>query len=125
MAELGSTPADYRHVVFHQPNSKFPQRVGKQLGFKAGADSGRAARAGDRERVCRLGAGGTDGGAGCRPARRPHPARLLRLGAGSDAFSLRVNERLAERQGLANKTQEYISRGSRSTTPPMPASAAS
>lgn len=29
----GTTPKDYRHVVFHQPNGKFPQRVGKQLGF--------------------------------------------------------------------------------------------
>ena len=30
---VGSSPKDYRHVVFHQPNGKFPQRVGKQLGF--------------------------------------------------------------------------------------------
>ena len=29
----GSEPKDYAHVVFHQPNGKFPQRVGKQLGF--------------------------------------------------------------------------------------------
>jgi hydroxymethylglutaryl-CoA synthase len=29
----GTEPKDYRHVVFHQPNGKFPQRVGKQLGF--------------------------------------------------------------------------------------------
>ncbi|HYA57802.1 MAG TPA: hydroxymethylglutaryl-CoA synthase [Thermoplasmata archaeon] len=29
----GTTAKDYRHVVFHQPNGKFPQRVGKQLGF--------------------------------------------------------------------------------------------
>lgn len=29
----GRQAADYRHVVFHQPNGKFPQRVGKQLGF--------------------------------------------------------------------------------------------
>ena len=29
----GTRPGDYRHVVFHQPNGKFPQRVGKQLGF--------------------------------------------------------------------------------------------
>lgn len=30
---VGTTPASYRHVVFHQPNGKFPQRVGRQLGF--------------------------------------------------------------------------------------------
>ncbi|MGA8302819.1 MAG: hydroxymethylglutaryl-CoA synthase [Thermoplasmata archaeon] len=35
MEESGTTPKDYRHVVFHQPNGKFPQRVGKQLGFSA------------------------------------------------------------------------------------------
>ena len=29
----GTTPKDYRYVVFHQPNGKFPQRIGKQLGF--------------------------------------------------------------------------------------------
>jgi len=29
----GTSPKDYAHVVFHQPNGKFPQRVGKLLGF--------------------------------------------------------------------------------------------
>jgi hydroxymethylglutaryl-CoA synthase len=33
MEASGTTSKDYRHVVFHQPNGKFPQRVGKQLGF--------------------------------------------------------------------------------------------
>ncbi|MCI4336478.1 MAG: hydroxymethylglutaryl-CoA synthase [Thermoplasmata archaeon] len=33
MAAVGSKPKDYAHVVFHQPNGKFPQRVGRQLGF--------------------------------------------------------------------------------------------
>lgn len=31
--DTGSTPKDFAHVVFHQPNGKFPQRVGRQLGF--------------------------------------------------------------------------------------------
>jgi hydroxymethylglutaryl-CoA synthase len=33
MEAVGSEAKDYQHVVFHQPNGKFPQRVGKQLGF--------------------------------------------------------------------------------------------
>jgi hydroxymethylglutaryl-CoA synthase len=33
MEASGTSPKDYGHVVFHQPNGKFPQRVGKQLGF--------------------------------------------------------------------------------------------
>src|SRR5579863_651682 len=33
MEQAGTTPKSYAHVVFHQPNGKFPQRVGKQLGF--------------------------------------------------------------------------------------------
>ncbi|HYK93546.1 MAG TPA: hydroxymethylglutaryl-CoA synthase [Thermoplasmata archaeon] len=33
MDVVGSSPKDYAHVVFHQPNGKFPQRVGRQLGF--------------------------------------------------------------------------------------------
>ncbi|MGI0054298.1 MAG: hydroxymethylglutaryl-CoA synthase [Thermoplasmata archaeon] len=33
MEVAGTDSKSYRHVVFHQPNGKFPQRVGKQLGF--------------------------------------------------------------------------------------------
>jgi len=33
MEAVGTTPKDYAHVVFHQPNGKFPQRVGRQMGF--------------------------------------------------------------------------------------------
>jgi hydroxymethylglutaryl-CoA synthase len=30
----GTTAADYKYAVFHQPNTKFPQRVAAQLGFR-------------------------------------------------------------------------------------------
>jgi hydroxymethylglutaryl-CoA synthase len=110
MAELGSTPADYRFAVFHQPNTKFPQRVGKMLGFKPEQIQ-------DGLLVPVIGnvyAGSAMVGLtavldGARPG-----DRILLVsygsGAGSDAFSLRVNERLTERQALATRTQEYVSR---------------
>ncbi len=33
LAELGRTPADYRWAVFHQPNPKFVRKLTKMLGF--------------------------------------------------------------------------------------------
>ncbi len=33
MERTGLKPADFRHVVFHMPNGKFPFQVGKALGF--------------------------------------------------------------------------------------------
>lgn len=35
LAELGAEPGDFRYVVLHQPNAKFPQVAAKQLGFSA------------------------------------------------------------------------------------------
>jgi hydroxymethylglutaryl-CoA synthase len=34
MAKAKMKPEDFNYVIFHQPNGKFPQRVGKMLGFK-------------------------------------------------------------------------------------------
>jgi hydroxymethylglutaryl-CoA synthase len=101
---------DYQYAVFHQPNTKFPTRVAKQLGFKkeqfeagllvpliGNTYSGAAiiglsaildvAQPGDRVLMVSFGSG-----------------------AGSDAFGIRVTERLAERRDLAPKTQDYIAR---------------
>ena len=33
MEKSGMKPQDFAYVVFHQPNGKFPQRIGKMLGF--------------------------------------------------------------------------------------------
>ncbi|MGD0611804.1 MAG: hydroxymethylglutaryl-CoA synthase [Anaerolineales bacterium] len=111
MMELsGTTAKDYRWAVFHQPNTKFPQKAASMLGFsmeqiKPGLLSpvigntyaGAAligltavldiAEPGDRILVVSFGSG-----------------------AGSDAFDLHVTEALAPRRDLATKTQEYIAR---------------
>jgi hydroxymethylglutaryl-CoA synthase len=33
MEELGTKPTDYKYATFHQPNTKFPLRVSRMLGF--------------------------------------------------------------------------------------------
>lgn len=34
MSKAGASPGDFQWAVFHQPNGKFPMRVGLELGFK-------------------------------------------------------------------------------------------
>ncbi len=107
---LGRKPSDYRYVVLHQPNTKFPQRAAKMLGFKpeqfetgllvpviGNTYAGSSligltavldeARAGDRVLVVSFGSG-----------------------AGSDAFSLEVTDRAEAARDQALKTSEYIAR---------------
>lgn len=107
---LGRTAADYRYVVLHQPNTKFPQRAAKQLGFareqfEAGllvpvigntyAGSSLIgmtavldeAQPGDRVLVVSFGSG-----------------------AGSDAFSLEITEAISDARHRALTTREYIER---------------
>lgn len=110
MDASGTTPADYRYAVFHQPNTKFPERVAAQLGFKkeqiapgllvsviGNTYAGAAiigltaildiAQAGDRILMVSFGSG-----------------------AGSDAFALHVTEAIDSRRDLAPRTQDYINR---------------
>jgi hydroxymethylglutaryl-CoA synthase len=110
MGGLGTQPADYAFVIFHQPNAKFPQRVGKQLGFKP------------EQMATGLLApliGNTYAGSAMIGLTAvldiAHPGDPILLvsygsGAGSDAFSLQATDRLPERQGLAPTTQAYIER---------------
>jgi hydroxymethylglutaryl-CoA synthase len=110
MQAAGTTPKDYKWAVFHQPNTKFPQKVASQLGFSmdqiapgllvpviGNTYAGAAmigltavldiAQPGERVLVVSFGSG-----------------------AGSDAFDISVTDKLNERRDLANKTQDYVSR---------------
>lgn len=110
MDASGSHPGDYRYAVFHQPNTKFPQRVAAQLGFSqeqiapgllvpviGNTYAGAAiigltaildlAEPGDRILMVSFGSG-----------------------AGSDAFAIKVTEAIRERRNLAPLTQDYIAR---------------
>jgi hydroxymethylglutaryl-CoA synthase len=110
MQAAGTTPKDYKWAVFHQPNTKFPQKVASQLGFSmdqiapgllvpviGNTYAGAAmigltavldiAQPGERVLVVSFGSG-----------------------AGSDAFDIRVTDKINERRDFANKTQDYVSR---------------
>ncbi|MAE71930.1 MAG: hydroxymethylglutaryl-CoA synthase [Gemmatimonadetes bacterium] len=104
----GMKPSDFQFAVFHQPNGKFPMRVGKMLGFsheqmEAGwlsptlgnTYSGASpiglsaildvAKPGDKILMCSYGSG-----------------------SGSDSFVFTVTERITEVQGLAPKTRYML-----------------
>lgn len=110
LAETGLKPADFAYAVFHQPNSKFPQRMGKMLGFTpeqiapgllspiiGNTYSGAAmigltaildiAKAGDLILMTSYGSG-----------------------AGSDSFVIKVRRELTRSRGKALSTQDYIAR---------------
>ena len=110
MEAMGTKASEYNWAVFHQPNTKFPQRVASLLGFtpeqtKPGLLSpvignvyaGAAiigltaildiAKPGDRIFMVSFGSG-----------------------AGSDAFDITVTDKLLDRRDKALKTQDYIAR---------------
>ncbi len=110
MERLGTEPSDYRHVVFHQPNVKFPFSVAKELGFTV-----------DQVRVGLLvneigntyAASSPMGLTAVLDVAQPGDRVLLASygsGAGSDALSIRVTGAILERQRRAPKTQDYIAR---------------
>jgi hydroxymethylglutaryl-CoA synthase len=110
MKATDTTAADYEYAIFHQPNTKFPQRVAAELGFSkeqiapgllvpviGNTYAGSAliglsatldiAKPGDRILMVSFGSG-----------------------AGSDAFKIRVTEGLLERRERAPLTSDYIAR---------------
>ena len=110
MEELGASPQDFAHAVFHQPNNKFPSKAGRDLGF-----SGEQLRLG----LLANEIGNTYAGAAilgltaildeARPGDRVLVVSFG-SGAGSDAFSLRVTDRIASMPRQVPTTRQYIQR---------------
>jgi hydroxymethylglutaryl-CoA synthase len=105
-----TTAADYKYAVFHQPNTKFPQRAAGMLGFTK-----EQIAAGLLVPVI----GNTYAGAAIigltaiLDIAQPGD-RILMVsfgsGAGSDAFAITVTEAINERRNRAVLTQDYIAR---------------
>ncbi len=110
MAEMGRTPKDYRFVVLHQPNAKFPARAAKMLGFeKEQWETGLLSPV----------VGNTYSGASILgltailDVAKPGDKILavsFGSGAGSDAFSIEVTDKIVARVNAAPTTQDYINR---------------
>ena len=104
----GKNPEDFDHVIFHQPNGKFPVLAAKKLGFK--------------EPQYRFGLlsptlGNTYSGsspmglAATLDEAKPGESILLvsyGSGAGSDAFIFRATERLLEVRDLAPRVRKQL-----------------
>ncbi len=110
MEKLGLEPKDFDFAVFHQPNVKFPLKVGKMLGFeeskiKPGLLSGE---------IGNIYAGSSLLGL-CRVFDEAEPGQRILLvsygsGAGSDAYSFVVEEDIRERRNLAPSVEDLIRR---------------
>jgi len=110
MEATSTTSEDYQFAVFHQPNTKFPSRAAASLGFsKEQIQHGLL--------VPRI--GNTYSGAAIIGLTAildiAEPGdRILMVsfgsGAGSDAFGIRVSDKITDRQKKAFTTEQYIAR---------------
>ncbi len=110
MESLGSTPKEYAAAVFHQPNPKFPERAARILGFEP-----EQTRTGLLcPRVGNTYAGSSMLGlTAILDEARPGDRVLLvsfGSGAGSDAISIRVTDKIEERRDRAPLTRLYVER---------------
>ena len=110
MEELGRQPSDYAMAVFHQPNVKFPERAARTLGFSA-----EQTRTGLLvNEIGNTYAGSSLLGLSAMLDEAQPGDRLLIVsfgsGAGSDALSFLVTDRIEERRHEAPSTRDYIAR---------------
>jgi len=105
-----TTTGDYKYAVFHQPNTKFPQRVGAMLGFsKEQIETGLLVPV-----IGNTYAGSAIIGLTAVLDVAEPGDRIMMVsfgsGAGSDAFAITVTENILERRDQAPRTQDYIAR---------------
>ena len=110
MSGLERTAQDFQWAVFHQPNVKFPSRAAKMLGFTPE----KIAPGLLSNRIGNTYAGSAVIGLTAVLDIAEPGDRILVVsygsGAGSDAFDLRVTDRIMETRGLAPTTEDYIAR---------------
>jgi hydroxymethylglutaryl-CoA synthase len=110
MEAMGTSPGDYKYAVFHQPNTKFPQRAAAMLGFKPEQiNTGLLV-----PRIGNTYAGAAIIGLTAVLDEAEPGDRVLMVsfgsGAGSDAFDIEVTDAIVERRRRAPMTSDYIAR---------------
>jgi len=108
--DLGAKPSDFTYAVFHQPNTRFPQTVARQLGFTPqqiapGLLSPKIGNAYSAAALLGL----------CAILDVAQPGDTIFVttygsGAGSDAYALRVTDALPDRRDRAPLTAAYLAR---------------
>ena len=108
MERMGTKPSDYDYAVFHQPNGKFPTRVAKILGFsneqiKQGLVVTRLGNT--YSGSCMMGL------AAILDIAKPDDRIFMTAfgsGAGSDAFSMTVTDRIDETRNGAPSIEQLL-----------------
>ncbi len=108
LERMGSAPEDYDYAVFHQPNGKFPVRVAKMLGFsKKQIEPGLIVPliGNTYSASCLIGLAATLDIA--QPGERIF-VTSFGSGAGSDAFSISVKDKIDDIRCGAPSVRDYI-----------------
>ncbi|KZX11714.1 hydroxymethylglutaryl-CoA synthase [Methanobrevibacter curvatus] len=107
--KTGTSASDYDYGVFHQPNGKFYLKVAKKLGFNTEQTS-------DGLLTPYIGntySGATPLGLAAVLDKSNPGDKIMAVsygsGAGSDAFSITVTDKIEEKRNLAPKVEEIIS----------------
>lgn len=110
MEATATTAEDFRHVVFHQPNTKFPQRAGKILGFTPDQiNTGLLV-----PKIGNTYSGAAIIGLTAILDQADPGDRILLVsfgsGAGSDAMAIKVTEKITKLDNEIPKTMDYVNR---------------